>query len=47
MSVLNVKSIEVTNGENVNNLPLQVSLNGIWGGGGVARDTFWDLEGSM
>ena len=44
MSVLNVKSIKVTNGENKYNIPLQVSLKG---GGGmnhfvnsrVARDT--------
>ena len=31
MSVLNVKSIKVTNGENKDNLPLQVSPKGIWG----------------
>ena len=42
MSVLNVKSIKVTNGENKDNLPLQVSPNGILG----ARDTFWELGGS-
>ena len=53
MSVLNVKSIKVTNGENKDNIPLQVSPKG--GGGGmipfvnsrVARDTVWELEGSM
>ena len=52
MSVLNVKSIKVTNGENKDNIPLQVSPNG--GGGGmihfvnsrVARDTVWELEES-
>ena len=33
MSVLNVKSIKVTNGENIDNFPLQVSPKG---GGGVA-----------
>ena len=52
MSVLNVKSIKVTNGENKDNVPLQVSPKG---GGGmihfvnsrVARDTVWELEGSM
>ena len=32
MSVLNVKSIKVTNGENKDNIPLQVSPKG--GGGG-------------
>ena len=55
MSVLNVKSIKVTNGENKDNIPLQVSLKGGGGGGGmihfvnsrVARDTVWELEGSM
>ena len=53
MSVLNVKSIKVTNGENKDNIPLQVSPKG--GGQGmihfvnsrVARDTVWELEGSM
>ena len=53
MSVLNVKSIKVTNGANKDNIPLQVSPKG--GGGGmihfvnlrVARDTAWELEGSM
>ena len=53
MSVLNVKSIKVTNCENKDNIPLQVSPKG--GGGGmihfvnsrVARDTVWELEGSM
>ena len=35
MSVLNVKSIKVTNGENIDNLPIQVSPKGIWGGGGT------------
>ena len=52
MSVLNVKSIKVTNGENKDNFPLQVSPKG--GGGGmihfvnsrVAFDTVWELEGS-
>ena len=51
MSVLNVKSIKVTNGENKDNIPLLVSPKG----GGmmhfvnarVARDTVWELEGSM
>ena len=53
MSVLNVKSIKVTNGENKDNIPLQASPKG----GGrdmihfvnsrVARDTVWELEGSM
>ena len=46
MSVLNVKSIKVTNGENKDNIPLQVSPKE---GGGmihfvnsrVARDTVW------
>ena len=50
MSVLNVKSIKVTNGENKDNFPLQVSPRG----GGmihfvnsrVARDTVWELDGS-
>ena len=55
MSVLNVKSIKVTNGENKDNIPLQVSPNGGGGGGGgmihfvnsrVARDTVWELEES-
>ena len=53
MSVLNVKSIKVTNGENKDNIPPQVSPKG--GGRGmihfvnsrVARDTVWELEGSM
>ena len=40
MSVLNVKSITVTNGENKDNIPLQVSPRG----GG--HDTFCELEGS-
>ena len=48
MSVLNVKSIKVTNGENKDNIPLQVSPKGGGGGGGgmihfvnsrVPRDT--------
>ena len=49
MSVLNVKSIKVTNGENKDNIPLQVSPRrhytfvNSW----VARDTVWELEGSM
>ena len=55
MSVLNVKSIKVTNGENKDNIPLQVSPKGGGGGGGmihfvnlrVARDTVWELEGIM
>ena len=42
--MLNVKSIKVTNGENIDNLPLQVSPKGIWGLG--ARYTVWELEGS-
>ena len=41
MSVLNVKSIKGTNGENKDNFPLQVSLKG---GGG--HDTFCELESS-
>ena len=54
MSVLNVKSIKVTNGENKDNILLQVSPKGGGGGGmihfvnsRVARDTVWELEGSM
>ena len=55
MSVLNVKSIKVTSGENKDNVPLQVSPKGGGGGGGiihfvnsrVARDAVWELEGSM
>ena len=55
MSMLNVKSIKVTNGENKDNIPLQESPKGGGGGGGmihfvnsrVARDTVWELEGSM
>ena len=43
MSVLNVKSIKVTNGENKDDIPLQVSPNG---GGGRGHDTFCELEGS-
>ena len=54
MSVLNVKSIKVTNGENKDNIPLQVSPKGGGGGGGmihfvnsrVARDTARELEES-
>ena len=42
MSVL-VKSIKVTNGENKDNIPLQVSPKG---GGGAGHDTFCELEGS-
>ena len=38
MSVLNVKSIKVTNGENKDNIPLQVSPKG---GGGRGHDTFF------
>ena len=37
MSVLNVKSIKVTNGENKDNIPLQVT---------AGHDTFCELEGS-
>ena len=44
MSVLNVKSIKVTNGENKDIIPLQVSPKG--GGGGRGHDTFCELEGS-
>ena len=56
MSVLNVKSIKVTNGENKDNIPLQVCRQRGGGGGRgmihfvnsrVARDTVWELEGSM
>ena len=57
MSVLNVKSIKVTNGENKDNIPLQVSPKGGGGGGcggmihfvnsRIARDTVWELEGSL
>ena len=55
MSVLNVKSIKVTNGENKDDIPFQVSPKGGGGGRGmihcvnsrVARDTVWELEGSM
>ena len=43
MSVLNVKGIKVTNGENKENLPIQVPPKGIWR---VARDKLWELEGS-
>ena len=43
MSVLNVKSIKVTNGENKVNIPLQVSPKG---GGGAGHDTLCELEGS-
>ena len=46
MSVLNVKSIKVTNGENKDNIPLQVSPNGGGGGGWRGHDTFCELEGS-
>ena len=35
MSVLNVKSIKVTNGENKDNIPLQVSPKGGGGGRGM------------
>ena len=47
--MLNVKSIKVTNGENKDNIPLQVSPKGGGGGGGGGRghDTFSELEGSM
>ena len=53
MSVLNVKSIKVTNGENKDKYsPPSVAKGG--GGGGmihfvnsrVARDSVWELEGS-
>ena len=38
--VLNLKSIKVTNGENIDNLPIQVSTKGIWGGGaGLVYET--------
>ena len=55
MSVLNVKSIKVTNGENKDNIPLTSPSVAKGGGGGmihfvnlrVARDTVWELEGSM
>ena len=49
MSVLNVKSIKVTNGENKDNIPLQVlpkGGGGGGGGGGAGHDTFCELEGS-
>ena len=52
MSVLNVKSIKVTNGEYKDNFPLQVSPKGGLGGmihfvnSRVTRDTVWELEGS-
>ena len=36
MSVLNVKSIKVTNGENKDNIPIQVSPKGGGGGGAGA-----------
>ena len=38
MSVLNVKSIKVTNGENKDNIPLQVSPKGGGGTGGVQHE---------
>ena len=50
MSVLNVKSIKVTNGENKDNIPLQVSPKGggawyiLWTRG--ARDPARELEGA-
>ena len=52
MSVLNVKSIKVTNGKNKDNIPLQVSPKGRGSmihfvNSRVARDTVWELEGSM
>ena len=37
--MLNLKSIKVTNGENINNLPIQVSTKGIWGGAGLVYET--------
>ena len=43
MSVLNVKSIKVTNGENKDDISLQVSPKGTLGEG---HDTFCELEGS-
>ena len=49
MSVLNVKSIKVTNGENKDNFPLQVSPKGgmiHFVNSRVARDTVWELEGA-
>ena len=49
--MLNVKSIKVTNGENKDNIPLQVSMGGGVGmihfvNSRVARDAVWELEGS-
>ena len=48
LHVLNLKSIKVTNGENKDNIPLQVLPKGGGGGGGGGRghDTFCELEGS-
>ena len=52
MSVRNVKSIKVTNGENIDILPLQVSPKRAWehvihfGNWRVSRDTVWELEGA-
>ena len=40
--MLNLKSIKVTNGENIDNLPIQVSTKGIWG----VQGWFTKLEGS-
>ena len=46
MSVLNVKSIKVTNGENKDNIPLQVSPKGGGGtGGGGANTKVPDMYG--
>ena len=42
MSVLNVKSIKVTNGENKDNIRQSVAK----GGGGGGHDTFCELKGS-
>ena len=44
MSVLNVKSIKVTNGENKDNIRQRGGGGG--GGGGRGHDTFCELEGS-
>ena len=50
MSVLNVKSIKVTNVENIDNLPIQVPPKGIWGihfgNWRGARDTARDWRGA-
>ena len=46
MSVLNVKSIKVTNGENKDNIQIFLSKCRQMGGGGAGHDTFCELEGS-